>query len=180
MRKPSVPAPSDGFEALDEAHRQMLAAASGLELLVATIDDHDPTAAQRAQARGFAELFATTVRQHHEDEERHVFPALLQSDDPQVVRAVLSLQQDHGWLEEDWLELEPHLQALATGFGTCDFDVLGPGSTVFVALLRAHIALEEALIYPQARSRLNEDSRHAMAREMAARRRGRPATRQEP
>jgi len=43
--------------------------------------------------------------------------------------------------------------------------------SVFSALLRDHIALEESLIYPQARERLQGRQRRDMGREMAARRR---------
>jgi hemerythrin-like domain-containing protein len=161
----------EGFHALDQAHGRMLAVATALEKLVADIERDGIDADRRATAFAIADFYTTTVRQHHEDEERHVFPPLLRGGNERVMRAVLALQQDHGWLEEDWLELEPHLQALASGFGTCDFEILRPGSAVFVALLRAHIALEEEVIYPQARRRLDEAARHAMVREMAARRR---------
>ena len=109
----------DGFTALDACHRRMLAVAGTLEQLVAKVDGGGAGADERAAAGAIADFFATTVRQHHEDEERHVFPPLLDSSDAEVVQAVLRLQQDHGWLEEDWLELEPHVQALATGYGQC-------------------------------------------------------------
>jgi hemerythrin-like domain-containing protein len=161
----------DGFTALDACHRRMLAVTATLERLVARIDRDGAGTDERAAAGAIADFFATTVRQHHEDEERHVFPPLLDSSDAGVVQAVLRLQQDHGWLEEDWLELEPHVQALATGYGNCDMDTLRNGVEVFAALLRDHIALEEALIYPDARARLGEAGRGAMGREMAARRR---------
>jgi hemerythrin-like domain-containing protein len=161
----------DGFVALDACHRRMLAVSDALQQLAEQVDRDDAGADQRATAAAIADFYATTVRQHHEDEERHVFPPLLGSADAEVVQAVLRLQQDHGWLEEDWLELEPHLQALATGYGCCDMDTLRSGAEVFTALLRDHIALEEALIYPEARAQLGEAGRRAMGREMAARRR---------
>ena len=163
----------DGFAALDACHRRMLAVTQEFERLVAKVVDRDACADadDRAAAAAIAEFFATTVRHHHEDEERHVFPPLLGSSDDAVVQTVLRLQQDHGWLEEDWLELEPHVQALATGYGTCDIDTLRNGTEVFAALLRDHIALEEALIYPESRLRLGEAGRRAMGREMAARQR---------
>lgn len=163
-------APSDGFDALDEAHRRILDVTGQLEALVTALGYDEPDAAQRKQAAEIAEFYAAHVRTHHADEEKYVFPPLLRGS-PEVVQAVLRLQQDHGWLEEDWLELEPHLQSLATGFGSCDRDLLRNGVEIFVALLRDHVALEESLIYPEAKARLGDGTRRAMGREMSERRR---------
>ncbi len=160
----------DGFVALDACHRRMLAVMDTLEELVATIDRDGVSSPVRALAAAVADFLSTTARLHHEDEERHVFPALLCSADAELVQSVLRLQQDHGWLEEDWLELEPHLQAIATGYGCCDMDTLRHGVAVLAALYRDHIALEESLIYPEARARLGSAGRRAMGCEMSARR----------
>jgi len=91
------------------------------------------------------------------------------------VQAVLRLQQDHGWLEEDWMELSPHVQAVAQGYSGYDIDVLREGATVFAALVRDHVALEESLIYPEARRSMPALERSEMGREMAWRRRNRNA-----
>jgi hemerythrin-like domain-containing protein len=65
----------------------------------------------------------------------------------------MRLQQDHGWLEEDWLELSPQLQAVAEGYSWYDLDTLRAGVPIFTELYRDHIALEESMIYPEARRR---------------------------
>jgi hemerythrin-like domain-containing protein len=161
----------DGFVALDACHKQMLEACARLEDLVATIDRSGVTPPERAAASALAEFYSATARPHHEDEERHVFPPLLASPDAALVQVVLRLQQDHGWLEEDWMELEPHVQAIATGYGNCDMDLLRQGVEVFAALYRDHIALEESIAYPQARAGIGAAARREMGREMAARRR---------
>lgn len=163
-------ASDDGFVVLDACHQRMLAAAADLQALVANIDQGDITPEVRASATAVCGFYATTARRHHEDEERHIFPALLASPDAELVQTAMRLQQDHGWLEQDWRELEPHLQAIATGYGHCDMDALRPGVAIFTALLRDHIALEESLIYPEARSQLGQRGRGEMGREMAARR----------
>jgi hemerythrin-like domain-containing protein len=169
-RAPTVPAP-DAFAPLDVCHRRILAVARELEQLVASLDADRVDAESRAVAAAIADFFCTVARRHHEDEERHVFPALLASGDEALVQAALRMQTDHGWLEEDWLELEPQLQAIATGIGQCDVDVLRTGVEVFVALYRDHIALEESLAYPEARARLGAPVLRAAGREMAQRRR---------
>ena len=60
-------------------------------------------------------FFTTTARQHHLDEgaARLSGTAFTRGSD-EVVRAVRRLRQDHGWLEEDWLELRAPA-ALASG-----------------------------------------------------------------
>ena len=84
---------------------------------------------------------------------------------------MLRLQQDHDWLEEDWMELAPHIAAVANGQLGYDLDLLREGAATFTALSHDHIALEESCIYPQARAQLDARERRAMGREMAARRR---------
>jgi len=163
----------DGFEILDECHRQTLAALNTLNALVARLASEGHSEQVRAMAGQVVKFFSTTAREHHEDEERHVFPTALTSGDPYVVQAVLRLQQDHSWLEEDWLELSAHLNALAAGQSLWDLDFLREASDVFTALSHDHMTLEESCVYPQARARLLAGARREMGREMAARRRTR-------
>jgi hemerythrin-like domain-containing protein len=161
----------DGFEILDECHRQTLAALHTLNAMVARLASEGHSEHVRAMADQVVKFFSTTAREHHEDEERHVFPTALVSGDPYVVQAVLRLQQDHSWLEEDWLELSAHLNALAAGQSLWDLDFLREACDVFTALSHDHMPLEESCVYPQARARLLAGARHEMGREMAARRR---------
>jgi hemerythrin-like domain-containing protein len=160
----------DGFVALDACHQHLLDAADDLENLVASIETDGENPALRAMAAAIVKTLAAAA-EHHADEERHVFPALLGRGDDALSKLVLRLQQDHGWLEEDWLELEPQVQAIATGYGSWDIDTLRAGTEVLAALLRDHIALEESIIYPEAQARLTVESRREMGREMAARHR---------
>lgn len=163
-------APRDGFDVLDACHRQILYSLGKLSALISRLAAIGPDAEARALASEIVTFFSTTVRQHHEDEERHVFPRLATDPDPAIVQAVLRLQRDHDWLEEDWMELSPHLEAVAGGQGWYDLDVMREGAAIFSALLHDHIALEEACIYPQARALLRPGEHKEMGREMAARR----------
>jgi hemerythrin-like domain-containing protein len=121
-------------------------------------------------AQDIVGFFSDTARRHHEDEERHVFPKLLASGDPETVQAVLRLQQDHHWLEEDWIEISPQVDAIANGQSWYDIDILRESIEIFTALSHEHVALEESCIYPQARAQIGADERLAMAREMDKRR----------
>jgi hemerythrin-like domain-containing protein len=150
-RMPVPPLPP--FEALDAMHRQMLLRLEEMTALATKAQQHGVDATIRLQARELCEFFRLHARVHHDEEERVVFPPLLASGNEDLVHAVRRLQQDHGWIEQDWRELAPQLEAIADGHGGVDLDLLGHGIAVFTALYRDHIALEESLVYPASRQR---------------------------
>jgi hemerythrin-like domain-containing protein len=165
------PAARDGFEALDACHVQTLFALGKLAALVSHLANSGPDPEARVMAGEIVAFFSATARQHHEDEERFVFPKLIGNGNADIVQAVLRLQQDHAWLEEDWLELAPQVDAVACGQNWYDLDTLREGVEIFAALSRDHMALEESLIYPAARKWLLVSERQEMGREMAAKKR---------
>ena len=73
------------------------------------------------------------------------------------MQAVRTLQQDHGWIEQNWLELAPMLRAIAQGEDWVDMAELKHTIEVFVSLCHDHIVLEESLIYPEAKARLADE-----------------------
>jgi hemerythrin-like domain-containing protein len=157
----------DGFDVLDACHRETLRMLSRLADVVADLDERDPDQDARATAAEVIRFFSTTARQHHEDEERHIFPALLAGGDPDVVQAVLRLQQDHHWMDVDWMELAPLVAAVAAGQDGYDLAALREGIEIFTGLTQDHIALEESYIYPAARARLRAGELRDMGRELA-------------
>ena len=163
------------FDVLDACHRQTVAVLARLAELVSGLDQGDPDREAREAVAEIIQFFSQTARQHHEDEERHVFPRLLGSDDPETVQVVLRLQQDHHWMDVDWRELSPALAAIAAGQGGYDAAALREGVEIFTALTHDHIALEESCIYSQARERFGSAELQQAAREMAERRRVRSA-----
>jgi hemerythrin-like domain-containing protein len=146
---PALPA----FEALDRTHRRVLEILGEFDRLLTHVDDQGADEVARASAAEIVAFFNEHARQHHADEERFVFPDLLASGDAELVQHVRRLQQDHGWLEEDWLELAPQIEAIAQGYSWYDLDMLRLALPVFTALYEEHIGLEESLIYPEARRR---------------------------
>jgi hemerythrin-like domain-containing protein len=170
-RKAAAGAAGSAFGVLDGCHRQTLAALAKLETIVARLDGGSVDGQTRTLAADVVRHFSTTARRHHEDEERHIFPKLAASADAAMEQVVLRLQQDHHWLEEDWMTLQPHLDAIACGQSWYDVDVLREGSTIFAALSRDHITTEECILYPEARMRLRPAELQTMGREMEARRR---------
>ncbi len=139
------------FESLDNAHRAALLMLAAFDRLLARLDDKGLDDVARQSAREIMAFFSGPGSHHHADEERHVFPGLLASKDAELIQHVRRLQQDHGWLEEDWRELQPQIEAIANGYNWYDLAMLKLALPVFNALYRDHIALEESLIYPAAK-----------------------------
>jgi len=145
--------PADPFVALDHTHLEVMSHLRTLQRLPAHLQACGIDAQARDMAGDICAFFGNVAKRHHIDEEREVFPTLLRSSDAELIQQVHRLQQDHGWLEQDWLELSAPLQAVAAGYVGYEIDALREGIAVFVALYHEHIALEESLIYPEARRR---------------------------
>lgn len=160
------------FEVLDAAHQQLVVALKQLATLVEHLQDKGVDAQAQDLAKTIFQFFMNTARTHHLDEEKHVFPQLLSSGDDELIQATLRLQQDHGWIEEDWLELAPQIESIAAGYNWYNIDQLQHAIPVFTALYQDHMALEESLIYPEAKARIAAWDLNGMGREMAERRRG--------
>lgn len=150
------------FEALDRTHARVLEMLVQFEVLLQHLDDNGPDAVAQASAREIYAFFSEHARQHHADEEQFVFPPLLAGRDAQLVQHIQRLQQDHGWLEEDWLELAPQIEAVGRGYSWYDLAMLRSALPIFISLYKDHIALEESLIYPESR-RLHQDLQDAAA-----------------
>jgi len=149
-----APAPAlPPFEALDRTHREVLEVLQQFDKLLAHLDENGADEVARASARAIHDFFEGHAREHHAAEERDVFPLLLAGADGALADTVRRLQQDHGWLEEDWLELAPQIEAIAKGYDWYDLAALRLALPVFTALYHEHIGLEESLIYPEAKRR---------------------------
>ena len=145
--------PLPEFEVLDRTHREALQMLKAFEALLAHLNDNGPDEIAQASAQRIIAFFNGPGRTHHADEEKLVFPPLLASTDVELVQNVRRLQQDHGWLEEDWRELSPQVEAIAKGYNWYDLTMLRLALPVFTALYNEHIALEKSLVYPEAKRR---------------------------
>lgn len=148
--RPAVPA-MPAMDALDATHREVMSTLQRLQHWVEQLESDGIDAQTRATAKEICEFFDSSAREHHAAEERIVFPKLLGSGDEEMVHHVRRLQQDHGWLEEDWLEMQPQLRAVVDGYSGYDIDFLRAAVPVFTELYQEHIALEENIVYPARR-----------------------------
>ena len=76
------------FEFLDGTHRDIQAHIRQLQTLIDAIASDGLNLGNRGQARRVLDYFNAEARQHHLDEEKHIFPTLLAS---QHSRAPLAL-----------------------------------------------------------------------------------------
>ncbi len=148
-RSPAPPLPA--FDALDRTHAQMLQVLDDFDALLDHLDENGSNEEARAIGARILSFFNEHARQHHAQEEQVVFPPLLAGPDTKLAAHVRRLQQDHGWLEEDWLELAPQIEAISRGDNWYDLVMLRHALPVFRQLYQEHIALEESLVYPAAR-----------------------------
>jgi hemerythrin-like domain-containing protein len=151
-----VPPQVDPFKTLDACHQQIHLQLAELADLLERLETSSDSPHCRQKAKTIEAFFSEVARPHHAEEERNIFPVLLASDNAELVQAVRTLQQDHGWIEQNWLELAPMLRALAQGEDWVDTAELKHNVEVFVSLCHDHIVLEESLIYPEAKARLAE------------------------
>jgi len=100
---------------------------------------------------------------HHQDEERHVFPAL--PGDPRCQRLIAQ----HREIDTQWQALRAGLQDLARLDAAQLLD-LEQQAQAFAALHEAHLRCEDELVFPAAAVQLDAAAQQAMGSEMAARR----------
>lgn len=141
----------DRFQALDACHQEIQQNLDALSALLPQLEVGADDMAFRQQIGNIEAFFSGTSRQHHAEEEKNIFPPLLASDNAELVHAVRTLQQDHGWIEQNWLELAPMLRAIAQGEDWVDPAEMQHHVEVFLSLCQDHISLEETLIYPEAK-----------------------------
>jgi hemerythrin-like domain-containing protein len=147
---------SQPFKALDACHLQIQEHLVELQRMAEHMQNEGLSDADRKLAGEIEAFFSSTSREHHAQEEKIVFPPLLSEGSEEVKAAVRSLQQDHGFIEENWIELAPQLRALAEGNFWFDAAEFQHNVELFLDLLNGHIALEESMIYPESKMLLAE------------------------
>lgn len=166
-----LPTPGAGFdqpfEMLTACHERVQRTLGLLQRLQAHLAGAGADAQAQQAARDVMRYFDIAAPAHHEDEERHVFPALLAADPARHGALVTRLQDDHVRMAALWPAVRTGLDAVAEGRWT--------GAECarwedFAALYAGHIPAEEEAAYPAARALLDPPARDAMGAEMARRR----------
>lgn len=150
--KAKTPPTAVDLAQLDAYHAQVRGHLDRLAGLASRVEHGQLDAETRAEACAVEAFFSGSMQEHHRVEESGVFPVLLASDDRELVDVVRTLQQDHGWMEQNWIELAPQLRAIAQGNAWVDPAEFMHATEVFLELGYGHSALEEAVVYPRAQA----------------------------
>lgn len=125
------------------------------------------SAAERARqsAEAARRFFREVVFEHHQEEERALFEAVLASATPgaeleRVTAITTQLTREHRLVEAQFVKMEPQLKKMAKG-QACDLDV-GAFETL-VRDYKAHAAFEEAEFLPLSQVILSRNSNHMAA-----------------
>lgn len=90
------------FEMLEACHERVLRMLALLDRLRVHLRTKGCDDSARQAARDILRYFDQAAPLHHEDEELHVFPPLLEQGDAQTVALVQRLQREHGLMSADW------------------------------------------------------------------------------
>ncbi|MBP6252209.1 MAG: hemerythrin domain-containing protein [Rubrivivax sp.] len=173
--KPLFPTPGAGydqpFEMLGACHDRVRRSLDLLQRLQAHLIEHGADAQARDAARDVLRYFDLAAPKHHADEEIHVFPALLAADAAAHGTLIERLQDEHRRMEAAWPAARLQLQAVADGRWQVDgADAAAAAWACFAGLYDAHMAAEDQIVYPAARSLFDAAALATMGGEMAARR----------
>lgn len=125
--------------------------------------------APAAQARKIAEdtlaFFRHAVFEHHSEEERELFPAVLSSatkgEERDHIRVIVDqLTAEHRIVENAWNKLEPELKKVAKGHSS---ELNAEALQHLVSGYRAHAQFEEAEFLPLAHAILSRNKNHMEA-----------------
>jgi hemerythrin-like domain-containing protein len=142
---------------------------SGIVKRLQALDELPALLAPAARARQIAEqsleFFREAIFEHHLEEERELFPAVLASAQPgeelERVKAMAKrLTEEHRMVEALWKRLEKGLKQVAKGQST-ELDV--EEVQRLVTEYTAHAAYEEAEFLPLAEQILGRNSNHMAA-----------------
>lgn len=147
MTSPNARTDTAPIDEFSECHAGIVSRLQELDRLPPLLE---PAMEARRIAGEAVRFFRNAVFEHHDDEERELFPTVLASAKPgeernQVQAIVDRLVREHRHLEAAWSQLEPELNAVAMG-GPADVDVAAMAQ--LVTNYQAHAKYEEDTFLP--------------------------------
>lgn len=159
----SDPAPADApVASFSKCHEGILANLEALATLPALLEPAER--ARRIAAETLA-FFRRVVYEHHQEEERELFPAVLASaqvgaERQRVQELVARLTEEHRRIEHAYERLERGLKDVAKGH---DSDLDGAAVEALVTAYAAHARFEENHFLPLSQAILGRNSDHLAA-----------------
>jgi hemerythrin-like domain-containing protein len=162
---PDTPGASEGdapIESFSQCHVGIVKHLQELGRLPALLE---PAAQARRIADETVKFFRDVIYDHHAQEERELFPAVLTwaakgEERDKVQEIVDRLVREHREVEAAWSKLEPELKAVAKGH---DADLDPAAVAALVGTYEAHAKFEEDEFLPLSQTILGRDSKHMAA-----------------
>lgn len=152
---------------LEACHGRIARQCDTLDRLLAHLSAHGPDTQAQQAARAVLAYFDTAAVNHHDDEERNLFPLLEQVGAAGACDLVETLTLEHEELTLLWRPLRVELQQIEAGAAS----TLDPVQVRrFNALNRAHLEFENTHVLPLAQQTLGAAEIERLGRAMAARR----------
>jgi len=152
---------------LAACHGRIAKQCDTLEKLLAHLPAHGADAQAQQAARAVLAYFDTAAVQHHDDEERNLFPLLERVGASGACDLVELLTHEHDALALLWRRLRVLLQQIETGATATLDEAL---ARRFISLNRSHLEFENTRVLPLAHQVLGAAEIERLGRAMAARR----------
>jgi hypothetical protein len=158
----STPVDSQPLDTFSNCHVGLLHQLDAFDRLPALLA---PAAEARRLAQDLLDSFGPAIHEHHADEERELFPAVISSarsgtELEEVQRLIERLTGEHRDVETRWDRLKPALKAIAKGHDA----VLDMAAVArLVEQYRLHAQFEEAQFLPLAHEILGRNGAHMAA-----------------
>jgi len=171
-----ISSPAVGFEQpfdmLSACHERVGRSLDLLQRLITHVGVRGHDAQSASAASDVLRYFDLAAPHHHEDEERHVFPALLAMNEVPLTAIVRRLQGDHRQMLTHWSQLRLLLLDWAsTDLPRVPVSAVQALANEFVDAYRGHIETEEEIVFPRARAVIESRAGvEAMGAEMRSRR----------
>lgn len=155
------------LDVLEACHARIARQCDTLEKLLVHHASHGADPDSQQAARAILAYFDRAAVQHHEDEERNLFPLLEEAGATGACDLVELLTREHDEVAMLWRLLRPLLHKVAEA-RPCGLDERLV--TRFAVLNRSHLEFENAHLLPLARQVLGPAALERLGRAMAARR----------
>ena len=167
--------PTAGFEVplemLSACHFRIERQCAALRRLVPHLASYGADEEARTAAANVMRYFDTAAKHHHADEEKDLFPALLESmagSDPVCLREMTrGLAAEHRELEARWQNVRIVLERVVAGHSMA---LESDDVEALVGLYEQHIEREEHELLPMAARLLSDDDLERIGRAMRERR----------
>jgi hemerythrin-like domain-containing protein len=175
IRIPGHSPPTAGFEVplemLSACHLRIERQCSTLRRLVPHLARYGADGEARAAAANVMRYFDTSALHHHADEEKDLFPALMEAvagSDPVCLRELTAgLEAEHRELEARWQRVRAVLERVVAGHGV---SLESEDVEALVGLYERHIEREESELLPMAAQLLSDEDLDGVGRAMRERR----------